>query len=974
MNKIKIISSVSLGLAASSLVFFNSTSAHATSDITYSMSSDAYDISYVDNTLTLKFKNINVHNNTNEIKIVNPSTNKSFTFTKNSSDFKLTISKENLGDGIYNLIFNNKVSSSSSKELYSPIYVDSPELSSLDISITSLNPIISLTNLNGTYKLNARFSLLNIKDTITNARIVDENNFQIGFLENTTNPRNFIFNLGSSPLSSEKIYYIEYTLTDSNNKNKTLKIPFNYSSNSVQLTAAETNNFTYTSTKNSNNTVNLKLKFGNINTGNIKFFDAENLGIQLNPDIDENGKFVFNNLSTDKTIRVEIRNGSKTQILNFKVPNGNVNSETSIPFLKFVNANNLNLKQGTKITVPIIKNDLNAVGFTTANTYMKFVYYDDFGNEIDLTNEARISLSSSQAELTTNSNFSNLKDTHEVYAKIYTPTKSLMFPFSVSNSSLTAKALAFDVIKNSSNNSSSVSFTFRPNSMLSASGETFSSSDMLIINNSFNAQLSSDKKSFEITIPKDKLINGANSYTFIRNYAGGSISFTGEFLNDMTSTNVKINPIIKSLAPTTNNEKELIIKLDVDDEFLKSNLYTSVKITDESGKNISLKSSVKESSLNKFIEIIIDPASQLISGKSYDIQISTSSGTFKTNFIYNINSSYNLNLDLIFNGFSTFTIKSLSKIPGYSLYDFNLKIYDYYDNSDVLYENFNQSYYGENFKADSIQRELKSGKSFVDGNRYTLEIKNTTTGDIYKQMFIFRQNSIINQSTNSTVALQSNISSDLLTYTNNSINFQYSIPSDKSVTNITASIPEIKASISNGRIYVDGLIPSKFYRNLYLTVKFSDNTTQNIKLDDFTAQVSTDLLKNYLANVYTSTLTPISETDRYRFRYADEFGFNYWYDLLYNRKITGSEFIFRLLDAYEFNSVHSSPEDKIRALYKVIVNRSGDTNGVNFWINEFNSTLSSVNSQDIALKVTISKILNEDEPKQLFRSLGIRVE
>ncbi len=973
MNKIKIISSVSLGVAASSISPFSGVGVSAISETTYSITSDAYDISYVDDTITLKFHNTNIHNSVSDIKLVSSSTNKSFSFTKDSSNFKLKISKENLSAGVYNLVFNTKVSSSSSlKELYSPVYVSSPDLSTLDVTVTSLNPIISFVNSNGTYKVNAKFSLLNIKDSITSARLIDENNSQVGYLESISNPRNLTFNLGSSSLVSGDIYYVEYTLTDSNNRSKTLKVPFSYSSNSVQLTSATTNEFTYTSTKNSEDSVDLSLKFTNVDRNNIRFFDANNLSVSLVPTTDSDGRLVLKDLSVDKVIRVEIMNGTHNEILNFKVPSNSTSTETPIPFLKLVNASGLNLKYGTKINVPIVKGDLDSLGFTTPNTYIKFVYYDSLGNEIDLTNEARVSLSSYQAELTTNSNFLNVENTSIVYAKVYTPTKSVVFPFVVSNSSSTSQALAFDVIKNSSANNSSVSLTFKPNSSFISSSETFSDSDMLIVNNSFTAKLSSDKKSFDISIPKDKLINGTNTYTFIRNSSGGTVSFTGEFMSNMSSTEMKITPLIKDLSPTTNNDKELVIKMSVDDNYISSNLYTSVKITDEYGKSISLKSSVKGSSFDKYVEMIIEPPSQLIAGRTYTLQVNTGTNSFKTNFVYNASGSYNLNLDLTFNGFSTFTVANLSKIPGYALYDFNLKIYDYYDSSDVLYENFSQSYYGESFKSDNIKRDLKSGKSFIDGNKYTVELRNTATGDVYKQTFTFRQNSISDQGTDTT--LQSSISSSSFTYSNNSINFSYSIPNNRTVTNITSSIPELKVSFSNGRMHVDGLVPSKFYRNLYLTIKFSDNTVQNVKLDDFTAQVSSDPLKNYLANVYTSTLTPVGETDKYKFRYADEAGFNYWYGLLYNRQITGSEFIFRILDSSEFNSVHSSAEDKTRALYKVIVNRDGDINGVNFWINEFTATLNSVNSQDVALRVTISKMLNENEPKQLFKNLGIRVE
>lgn len=974
MNKMKIISSVSLGVTASAL-FLSTGGAEtpkALSSTIYSLTNETYDISYKDKFITLKFKDTSVHNSTSSIKLFDFSTNKSYTFTKNSSDFKLYLN-EDLTDGIYSLIFNDKISGSSpSKELQSPVYIDFPELSNQDVYVTSLNPIISLTNLNGIYKLNARFTLLNIQDTISNARILDENNRQIGSLENITNPRNFIFNLGSSPLSLGKVYYIEYTLTNSENQNKTIKIPFTYTTNSIQINSASTNNFTYTSTKNSDNTLNLTLNFGNINTSNIDFFNANNLGFRFVPTYDSNGNVILNNIPADTIIRVEIKNNTGTQILNFKVPSTATNTETFIPFMKFVNASSLVLKQGSQITVPIIVSDLTNAGFNTPNTYIKFVYYDDFGNEIGITDEKRISSSTLQAQLTTNSNVGNLSNNAQIYVKVYTPTKSLLFPFTVSNSSTSSQSLAFDVIKNSSTDNE-VSLTFRPNSSLLPSNETFSDSDLLIINNSISVPLSNDKRSFTTNISKDKLVNGTNTYTFIKSSSNGNtISFTGEFLVSTSSSNVEITNIIQSLVPTTNNQQELILRLDIDDKFLQSNLHTSIKITDELGTNIISTSSVKQIGNNRVVEISIKSPSQLLFGKVYNIEINTGTRTFNTSFIYNRNTLYNLNLDLLFNSFSTFTLKNLSTLPGYSNYDFNLKIYDYHDNSDVLYENFSQNFYGENFTTDSITRDLKTGKKFIDGNRYVVELRNATTGDVYKQTITFRESNIINQSGSNSA--QINVSSGSLTYSSDSINFTYSAPQNKTITNITCSIPEIKASYSNGRIYLNGLVPSKLYRNLYLTVTFSDGTSQNIKLDDFTSQVSNDPLKNYLARVYTTTLTPINETDRYKIRYADESGFNYWYDLLRNQKISGSEFIYRILDANEFNSVHLTAQDKIRALYPIVVNRTGDLNGVNFWINEFNTTLQSVNSQDVALRVTLAKMLNEEEPKQLFRSLGIRVE
>ena len=384
----------------------------------------------------------------------------------------------------------------------------------------------------------------------------------------------------------------------------------------------------------------------------------DNLGFRFVPTYDSNGNVILNNIPADTIIRVEIKNNTGTQILNFKVPSTATNTETFIPFMKFVNASSLVLKQGSQITVPIIVSDLTNAGFNTPNTYIKFVYYDDFGNEIGITDEKRISSSTLQAQLTTNSNVGNLSNNAQIYVKVYTPTKSLLFPFTVSNSS-TSSPLAFDVIKNSSTDNE-VSLTFRPNSSLLPSNETFSDSDLLIISDSISVPLSNDKRSFTTNISKDKLVNGTNTYTFIKSSSNGNtISFTGEFLVSTSSSNVEITNIIQSLVPTTNNQQELILRLDIDDKFLQSNLHTSIKVTDDLGTNIISTSSVKQIGNNRVVEISIKPPSQLLFGKVYNIEINTGTRTFNTSFIYNRNTLYNLNLDLLFNSFSTFTLRNL---------------------------------------------------------------------------------------------------------------------------------------------------------------------------------------------------------------------------------------------------------------------------------------------------------------------------
>ncbi len=971
MDKMKAISSISLGIVAVSLFSTNNLKkVKALSSAIYALTNETYTIDYSDNVIILRFKNNNYHQNIQNIKLLDKSTNKSYNFEKNSSDFRLYL-KEKLSDGIYSLIFTDRVPGSlSTKELSSPIYIDFPEISTQNVSVTSLNPIISVTNLNGTTKLNARFTVLNIQDRIIGARITDENDVQIGALENINNPRNYIFNLGSYNFMPNKNYYIEYSLKNSKNETNKIKIPFTYATNSIQITPIYLNGFTYTSTLNNDNTVNLNLKFKNTDISNISFYDADNLAYQFSPTYDSNGNILLNNVPINKVIQVEMRNNGRTEFLNFKVPSTNISNETSIPFLKFINASNLVLKKGSKVILPIVSEDLSNAGFNNTNSYIKLMYIDDFGNEIDLSNESRISLSNSQAEIVINSNIDNVKNNSRIYVKVSNNSKYRLYPFNVSNTLTSSQSLAFDVIKNSFNDTHT-SLTFRPNSNLLSADSTFSSNDYLIINNNIKTTLSSDNRSFEVNIPNNKLLDGKNTYTFVKNYSNGnSLSYTGDFLiNTSSSKKANINPVINSINNLVYNDKELILQIDLKDDLIQSNFHTSTKLTDEFGNIVSTTSSVKTIGNNKVIEVVISPSGQIIHGKPYNLSINTGNKQLVTTFIFNKDSYYNTNIDLVFNSNSKFTIKNLSSIPGYSVYKFNVKIYDYYDNRNVLYESNDRLYYGESFNTDSITKSLKNGKTFINNNRYTIEIKNSTTNDTYRQDFIFREDDIVSSNGSSQ---KLTINSSSLSFSNDGANFAYS-PS-KNINKITCSIPDITAEFKNNMIYLNELVPNKIYKDLNLTVTFFDNTTQQIRINNFVSSSSPDKLKNYIAKVYTTSLTPLNETDKYKIRYADESGFKYWYDMLKNQKISGPEFIYRILDANEFNQVHKNAEDKVKALYPIVVNRSGDNNGLNFWVNEFNRNLSSLNSSEIALKVTLAKMLGEDEPKQLFLNLGIRVQ
>lgn len=970
MNKFKKVSSLPMFIAAVSILSTTgTTTTSALSNTLYALTSEDFNVKYLDNNMLITFNSNDLHSKINSIKLLNDKNNTTYKFDKQSSDFKLDLNNKNLSDGTYSLVFNYKESNSESKEFVSPIYIDFPEVSSQKLSITSLNPIITHTSLDGVNKIKARFNLLKIDGKIIDAKILDENNRQIGYLENFSNPRDFSFNLGSYKLNTNSTYYIEYSIEDTSKKVIPIKIPFTYTLDSVRVDQFNTSGLTYTSTLKNNGKIDLTLNLGSLNNTNIIFTNA-NTGESINSSYDNNGNILLNDLSVNTPIQMDLKlEEGNYKTLVFKTPNSSSNNRTPIPFIKFINSSNIEFKKGTNIKIPIIREDLESVGFTFPNTYLKFVYYDDFGQEISITDEKRISTSSNSVDITVNSNIENIPSAKMIYAKVYTPTKSYFFPFNIVNYTESSKSLSFDVIKDNALNDK-VSVTFRPNSSLLSPNESFSENDILIINDSIEANLSPDKKSFTCTISPNDLKEGINSYTLIRRSSNQS-SINGEFLVSFNSPDIKIINLIDSFTLKTNNGKEMILNLDINDEFLNDGIKSSLKMYDEFGNQLSLKLSVKTLNGNKYVDIIMDPPNQLIPNKKYTLEFSNGINSFKYNFIYNNSVNYNPSVDLIFNGTDKFTINGLDSIPGASKYEFNIKIIDYYNKNNILYENFSQTYYGEKLTSSSITRNTKNGKYFVDGERYLVEITNTSTGDIYRQDFTFRENNIISDGQGNASSIT--IPSGSLNVSNSSISFNYTKPSNKIVASITSNVINSNVTFSNGKIILDDLVPNKLYTNIQLVVNFNDGTNQIIKLNEFTSGYSTDNLKNYISDVYRIALTPINETNKYRIRYADEEGFNYWYRMLKEQVFSGPEFIFRVLDGAEFNRVHKNPHEKISALYPIVVNRHGDSDGITFWINEFNKEMSSLNSEDLALKTTLYKMLNEEEPKILFKSLGIRL-
>jgi len=146
--------------------------------------------------------------------------------------------------------------------------------------------------------------------------------------------------------------------------------------------------------------MDLTLNFSGVDNKNITFTQVNNYGVGILPSYDNKGHIILKDLQKWSTIQANIKYQDGKYInLVFKVPDKSQNNESAIPFLRFINTPSITLKRGTKITIPLIKDDFTSAEFTTPNNYLKFVSIDQFGTEIDLTDEVRVSSSMNKIDV-----------------------------------------------------------------------------------------------------------------------------------------------------------------------------------------------------------------------------------------------------------------------------------------------------------------------------------------------------------------------------------------------------------------------------------------------------------------------------------------------------------------------------------------------------------------------------------------------
>lgn len=182
----------------------------------------------------------------------------------------------------------------------------------------------------------------------------------------------------------------------------------------------------------------------------------------------------------------------------------------------------------------------------------------------------------------------------------------------------------------------------------------------------------------------------------------------------------------------------------------------------------------------------------------------------------------------------------------------------------------------------------------------------------------------------------------------------------KKSKDFSTNIEGTKVSFNGtSRLEIEGLVPNKIYKNMTISYKDENSVTQNIDISQFRTKNGINKLRDFVSEAYINSLD----------RDADEVGFAYWVNEIENKTISPQSFVLNLLSENEFIDKNKTVDDKIKGLYRVIVNRYYDDAGFEFWTNRYKELFAEENNDSLVLIKIANEMVNSDEFTNLVKGL-----
>lgn len=164
-------------------------------------------------------------------------------------------------------------------------------------------------------------------------------------------------------------------------------------------------------------------------------------------------------------------------------------------------------------------------------------------------------------------------------------------------------------------------------------------------------------------------------------------------------------------------------------------------------------------------------------------------------------------------------------------------------------------------------------------------------------------------------------------------------------------------------IELSGLRAGTEYKDLKLTLKYGDKST-TITVPTFTTTTTTQVeggVAGYVARVYRTFFN----------READQAGLLYWTERLAGGEETLSGFLRQLSFTPELIEKNLTNTQFVERMY-AIVDRTGEAEGVAFWVSEIEKGIKEGNTQSQARAAVVERMLDTDEVKGIATKLGIK--
>lgn len=162
---------------------------------------------------------------------------------------------------------------------------------------------------------------------------------------------------------------------------------------------------------------------------------------------------------------------------------------------------------------------------------------------------------------------------------------------------------------------------------------------------------------------------------------------------------------------------------------------------------------------------------------------------------------------------------------------------------------------------------------------------------------------------------------------------------------VLSNLEDVKIKIEDNKIIISDLAPDQVYNNVEITFVDNIGRKYTVELNNIITSKPLKVDNKFIYDAYTNGLG----------RKPEHEGFRYWYKKLSSYDITAVDFIIEMVSSEEFNSLYYTLDEKIKALYRIVVGREADEEGLSYWMMEFTKLVDEFNLGEKQAVLELSK-------------------